>query len=195
MENDGKIMTTEESLRIITDMVNRTKFDIRSGIFYLLFWGWLIFICSLADFILMKFTSFEKHYLVWLLTFPGVFVSIAYGWRKGMKTLIRSYTANIYMWTWYGFLVSWIVLMIVHSKSMGTISPYILILVGFATFISGFLIKFTPLIIGGICFWTLSLATHFAGPEYSSLGMALAMFAGYLIPGYILKKRVDNGTI
>jgi hypothetical protein len=195
MENDGKIMTTEESLSIITEMVNKTRFDLRRGIFYLLFWGWLIFFCALGDFLLLRFTSFEKHYLLWLLTFPGVLVSIAYGWRTGLKTLVKSYTANIYMWTWYGFLISWIILMIVHSGNMDTISPHILILVGFATFISGFIIRFTPLVIGGLCFWIFALAISFAGPGFGSLGTALAMLSGYLIPGYIMKYRIDNGKI
>ena len=36
------MMTGEESLRIITEMINKTKVNIRQGSFHLLFWGWLI---------------------------------------------------------------------------------------------------------------------------------------------------------
>jgi hypothetical protein len=39
MENEEKMMTGEESLRIITEMINKTKFNIRQGSFHLLFWG------------------------------------------------------------------------------------------------------------------------------------------------------------
>ena len=52
MENSEKMMTGEESLRIITDMINKTKINIRQGSFNLLFWGWLIFGCALGEFLL-----------------------------------------------------------------------------------------------------------------------------------------------
>src|ERR1035437_5567704 len=41
MENEEKMMTGEESLRIITEMINKTKVNISQGSFHLLFWGWL----------------------------------------------------------------------------------------------------------------------------------------------------------
>jgi hypothetical protein len=192
MENDEKIMTGEESLKIISEMINKTKFDIRQGSFYLLFWGWLIFVCSFSEFLLMKFTHITQHYHTWLLVIPGVFVSMLYGFIKGRRTMVQTYTGKVYKWTWMGFLISAIVLGIVHSKNMDTFSPYILLLVGFATFISGILIKFKPLIAGSICFWVLSLVIHFAGPSFGPLGTSLAMLLGYLIPGYMLKNRVDH---
>ena len=52
MENEEKMMTGEESLRIITEMINKTKVNIRQGSFHLLFWGWLIFACSLSEYLL-----------------------------------------------------------------------------------------------------------------------------------------------
>ena len=43
METEEKMMTGEESLRIISEMINKTKVNIRQGSFHLLFWGWLVF--------------------------------------------------------------------------------------------------------------------------------------------------------
>ena len=54
MENEEKMMTGEESLRIITEMINKTKVNISQGSFHLLFWGWLIIICSLSEWLLTK---------------------------------------------------------------------------------------------------------------------------------------------
>jgi len=195
MENEEKMMTGEESLRIITEMINKTKFNIRQGSFYLLFWGWLIFACSISEFLLRKFTSINHAYFIWLLVIPGVCISMIYGFVKGRKATVRTYTGNLYMWIWMGFLISATVLFIVHSKSMDTISPYILLLAGFPTFLSGFLIKFKALIIGGICFWVFALVIYFVGPSFASMGTAAAMLTGYLIPGYMLKNKVDNGTV
>ena len=155
MENEEKMMSGEESLRIITEMINRTKVNIRQGSFHLLFWGWLIFGCSMSEYFLYKFSNFTHPYYVWFFVVPGVVVSMVYGFTTGRKSKVSTYGGKLYMWTWIGFLIAAIVLFIVHSKSMQTVAPYILLLAGFTTFVSGFIIKFRPLIIGGLTFWIL----------------------------------------
>jgi hypothetical protein len=195
MENFEKTMTGEESLKIITDMLGRTRVNIRQGSFHLLFWGWLIVICSLSEYILYRFTGFEHAYRVWFLTLPGVIVSLAYGFLNGRKARVHTYADMIWMWTWMAFLVSMFILFIIHSKNMGTFSPYVLMLAGFPTFMSGVIIKFRPLVLGGICFWIFALVVNFAGPSVGPLGVPVSMILGYLIPGYMLKKRVDNDAV
>ncbi|MGD0340598.1 MAG: hypothetical protein ABSA76_02670 [Bacteroidales bacterium] len=195
MENEEKVMTGEESLKIISKMINKTKFDIRQGSFYLLFWGWVIFACSLSEFLIRKFTTLNHSYYVWFLVVPAVLVSLIYGFIKGRKASVTTYTGNLYKWIWLGFMISATVLFIVHSKSMYSVAPYILLLAGLPTFFSGFLIKFKPLIAGGLCFWAIALVIYFAGPSSYSLGSAIAMLLGYLIPGYMLKNRVDHDAV
>jgi hypothetical protein len=195
MENEEKMMTGEESLRIITEMLNKTRINFRQGSFHLLFWGWLIVVCSLAEYFLTRFTSLSHPYRVWLLVIPGVFVSMIFGFVKGRKARVHTYADSIWMWTWMAFLLAAIVLFIVHSKSMETISPYILLLAGFPTFVSGIIIRLKPLIAGGICFWILALVVHFSGPTIGPLGVPVAMIAGYLIPGYMLKNKVDHDKV
>jgi hypothetical protein len=195
MENKEKMMTGEESLRIITEMITKTKVNIRQGSFHLLFWGWLIFACSLSEYLLMKLTGFTHPYYVWLFVIPGAFVSMIYGFVTGRKAKFHTYADMLYMWTWIGFLIAGIVLFIVHSKSLETIAPYIMLLAGFPTFVSGFIIKFRPLVIGGICFWVIALVISFAGPFIAPLGMPVAVFTGYLIPGYMLRNKVNHDTV
>lgn len=195
MENEEKMMTGEESLRIITEMINKTKVNIRQSSFYLLFWGWLIFACSLSEYLLWKFTDFTHPYYVWFFVIPGAFVSMIYGFVTGRKAKVHTYAEKIYMWTWIGFLFSATVLFILVSKKMETVAPFILTLAAIPTFISGFIIKFKPLIIGGITFWIFALIAHFGGPSISSLAVPAAMLTGYLIPGYMLRNKVDHDTV
>jgi hypothetical protein len=194
MEQDEKVMTGEESLRIISEMINKTKVNIRQGIFHLLFWGWLVFFCSLAEYLLLKFTGMENPWIVWLLTIPGAFVSFIYGYLKGKKSPFHTYADMLYMWTWIGFFIATVVLFIITSDRMESVAPYILTLAGIPTFISGFIIKFKPLIFGSISFWIFALIAYFAGPSAGQLAVPAAMLAGYLIPGYMLKNKVSNGT-
>lgn len=195
MQNTEKSMTGEESLRIISEMINRTKVNIRQGSFHLLFWGWLIFFCSLGEYVLVKFTDLDKPWLVWLLVIPGSFVSFIYGYIKGKNSPFHTYADMIYMWTWIGFFIATVVLFIIISDRIESVAPYILTLAGIPTFISGFIIRFKPLIAGGISFWIFALVSYFAGPEAGPLALPAAMLTGYLIPGYLLKRRVDDGTV
>jgi len=195
MENKEKFMTGEESLKIITDMINKTKVNIRQGSFHLLFWGWLIFACSLSEYLLWKFTDYATPWYVWFFMVPGVMVSMIYGFTTGRKAKVHTYADMLYMWTWMGFLAAAIVLFVIVSKHMETVAPFILTLAAMPTFISGFIIKFKPLIFGGITFWILALIAHFAGPSVAPLAVPVAMLTGYLIPGYLLRKRVGHDTL
>jgi hypothetical protein len=195
METNGKIMTGEESLKIITDMINKTKVNFRQGVFHLLLWGWLILICSLAEFFLEKFTSISGSWYVWLLSIPGVIVSLIYGFTTGRKMKVYSYGDGLYMWTWLGFLCEAIVLFIIMRNNLEKIAPLILMMAAFPTFISGLIIKFRPLIIGGLSMWIISIIAGLIGPDLASLAVAAAMITGYLIPGYLLRRNKDNGAV
>jgi hypothetical protein len=118
-----------------------------------------------------------------------------YGFINGRKAKFHTYADMLYMWTWMGFLIAGIVLFIVQSDRLENVTPYILLLAGFPTFVSGFIIKFKPLIAGGICFWIIAIIVHFAGPSIAPLGTPVAMLIGYLIPGYMLKNKVNHDKV
>jgi hypothetical protein len=195
MENEEKVMTGEESLKIITEMINRTKATICQGSFYLLFWGWLVFICSFSEYLISKFSDYASPWNVWLLVIPGIIVSMVYGFLKGRKAKVHSYTAAIYMWTWLGFLASAVILYAVVWGRWDMLSPLILTLVAVPTFISGIILRFRPLIIGAVSFWIFALVSRFAGPEIAPLAVPVAMLTGYLIPGYLLKRKENHDTV
>ncbi len=96
------------------------------------------------------------------------------------------------MWTWMAFMITALVLFILLYGKLNNFGPFILMLIGLPTFLSGIIIKFRPLVIGGIVFWVLSIAANYSGDNLSPLIMAAAVIAGYLIPGYLLKKRAGH---
>jgi len=195
MENEEKLMTGEESLKIITDMISKTKVNIRQSSFHLLFWGWLIFVCSLSEYLLWHFTDYTRPYYIWFFVLPGIIVSFIYGFVTGRKAKVHTYADYLYVWTWFGFLIASLVLFIVRSSEMENFALYMLILAGFPTFMSGIILRFKPLIAGGICFWIIAIIVNFAGPLLSPLGMPVAVLFGYLIPGYILKNKIDHDKV
>jgi hypothetical protein len=195
MENNEIIMSNEESLRIITGMINKTRVNIRESSFHLLFWGWLLTICSLSEFLLGRLTSFRNPYEVWFCVIPGILVSLGYGFIRGRKAKVHTYASRIYIWTWIGFLVTGIILFVIKSPDLRHVAPLTLMLSGLPTFISGVIIRFRPLVLGGISFWIFSLIANFASPDIAAVCVPVAMVTGYLVPGYILRYRVDNDSL
>ena len=189
MENKENQMSGEESLKIITDMITKTKLNLQQSSFHLLFWGWLILFCSLSDYLLTIVTDYEQPWLVWLLTIPGAFVSMIYGFTKGKRQTVFTYADKLNMWTWMAFMISAVILFILLSKQMENVAPFILLLAGYATFMSGIIIKFKPLIIGGVSFWIFALIAYFTGPSIAPLAVPFAVLTGYLIPGYLIRKE------
>src|SRR5690606_1569498 len=106
MENDEKLMTGEESLKIITDMISKTKVNIRISSFNLPVWGWLIFACSLSEYFLWKFTDISSPWYVWFFVIPGVIVSFIYGFTAGRKARFHTCADKLYVWTWMAFLLA-----------------------------------------------------------------------------------------
>jgi hypothetical protein len=195
MENEEKLMTGEESLRIITDMISKTKMNIRQSSFHLLLWGWLIFFCSLSEYLLFKFTDYATPWYVWFLVIPGAVVSLVYGFVKGRQEKVWTYATMLYVWTWIGFMFTIVVLFIISWKHMESVSPLILTMAAMPTLMSGCILKFRPLILGAGSFLLLALVAHFGGPYVAPLATPVAMLTGYLIPGYMLKRKNNHDAV
>lgn len=192
MENTT--LTNEESLVIIQKMINQAKVNVNSSSFYLLLWGWLIMLISLTHFILMKFTLVERPEMAWLGIFIGLIVSFIYGFVQGKKQKVITYADTLYTWVWMGFIVTFFLTSFYIGGAQNLIGSMSLVLAGFATFISGHIIKFKPLIFGGIIFWAGSLIGFLIGNEYSLLISSVTVLLGYIIPGHLLRNRVQNVT-
>lgn len=57
-----------------------------------------------------------------------------------------------------------------------------------ATFVSGIIIRFKPLLVGGVIFWVAGTLCFIVSPLDQYLVGGAAMIFGYLIPGYMLSR-------
>jgi len=177
-------------LDLIYEMIENSKTQIRENAFFYLLWGWLVLIASLSHFFLMKFGIY-KSYLVWpVLMTSGMVISIIAGIRMGKKAGYRTHIDTAVIYLWYGFFFA---LMVIIAFSVGgkitweMSNVLIIVLYGLGTFVSGGILKFKPLIIGGICCWIIALCKFFVPDEYSLLLVAASIIIAYLIPGYLLR--------
>ena len=157
--------------------------------FYLV-WGWITFIACVGQFILKHIVGYDKHYLVWLITFVGVAYSIYQGIREGKKERVKTYAGESMQHLWTGMGIAYILLSFVISMTSGwggNAFPLFIILYGLGTFISGSILKFRPLVLGGLLAWAIAIGSVYVEYDYQILMAGLAILVSYIIPAYIFR--------
>ena len=178
----------ENSLQVIQSMIERTKNHFNENGHLYLLWGWVVFICSIAQFVLLKIVQYEKHYYVWMLCWVAVIYQFIYLRKQHRKQKVKTYADNMVGFIWLSFfslmvLVGASLVQIGGDTYYKLISPVFLAMYGVPTFLCGALLKFRPLVIGGIGCWLLSALSHFIPYDYQLLLLSAAMGVAWLIPG------------
>ncbi len=188
---EEKQMSDKESLELITSMINKAKNRFSENGFLYLLWGWVILICCLVQFSLLYFFNYEDAYYIWYLTWIAVIVYLFYLNKKKKTRIMRTYTDEINGFVWLVFIIctALLVFILINAEAVNYINPAILVMYGMPTFLSGIILKFRPLIIGGISCWLLSLLSLFTEYDFQLLLIAIAVIAAWLIPGYLLQKK------
>ena len=192
MKNEEKNFNPVESIKLIDDMIQAAKCNIKDGSFYFLLWGWIVMAGSLGHYILLKFTNYEHPYIAWSVIFVGVILSMIHGFMYNKKAKVTSHIEKVYILVWYSFLISYFIILFFMSKINYQITPIIFLISANATFLSGIILKFKPLVFGGIFMWIAAIITFFLSPENQLLSIPIIVVFGYLIPGYILKYKEDK---
>ena len=187
MDTNEKTLKPKESLQIIESMIQRTKGNLNDSSFYFLLWGWIVLIGNIGQIIFQRYPDFEKPYLIWLIVIPGIIASMVYGMKQGRKNKVSSHLDRINFLIWMTFLFSYIIIIVFMKEINYKIAPMIFLFAGNATFLTGIVIKFKPLILGGFAFW-IGVIFQFSLPvEYIDYVSPVIIILGYLIPGYLLK--------
>ena len=193
-----KQIDEQMSLNIIREAIENAKSNFKENGFFYLLWGWLVLSASLLEFGLIRYVETPFHWLGWpiLMTIGGI-ISAIYGYREGRKARVRTFIDTAIMFLWLGFVVSIVLIIvatIVNGISWQITNPVLIIFYGLGTVISGGILKFKPLIYGGILAWIIGFVAFSIHSEVQLLMIGLAITVSYLIPGYMLKSR-NNGHV
>jgi len=63
------------------------------------------------------------------------------------------------------------------------------------TFVSGSIIRFRPLIFGGLIAWVLAVASTFVNYDYQMLFGAAAILISYIIPAHLLRIKKEKAEV
>jgi len=189
MENEN--LEPVQSLRLIESMINtaRNRFS-DNGHLYLL-WGWVVLICSVVHFASIQWNLFEHPEWIWGLTWLALLYQTVYLVRQKKKIRVSTYTDDMLKAIWMVFVGCGLLLAVVVGRlgDWNTMYPLILMLYGIPTILSGTVLRFKPLVWGGIICWLLCIISVFLPLKFNLLMVSLAVIAAWIIPGYLMKQK------
>ena len=187
---EEKNITEQESLVIIQQMMNKTKEQLFDNSNLFLLWGFAAFICTVTQYILIKI-NIQNSEAVWIAMPIIAVIHIYIVIKQRSKIKVQTYNGNAIsaLWTAIGF--AFISIVFFASQKIN-ILPTIILLYAIGTFVTGKIIDFKPLVIGGSICFLLSIVIAFIKDENHFLIMAAAILISYIIPGFLLKKEYKN---
>ena len=184
-------LSPEKQLQLIQSTIAQAKENLSNHSFPFLFWGWLVSFTALINFLLLSYSSFgEKSYLIWPVSMVIGAIYIVLYYRKTEKTE-RHLTHLEYFLSRLWMVLGAILLLFSFCITFIDLSPWFFFpfIAGLGTVISGVVLKFTPLSLGGILLLAFPFYSANAGEETLLLLYAMVIIVAYLIPGYLLKRH------
>jgi hypothetical protein len=182
--------TKEKQIEIISKVINSTKENLQPLSVNFIFWGCLIVGMSLIHYIFPQFIQSTKYsaLLFWIvIPVIGMILTVFYN-MKNRKTIgYETHLDRVIKIIWGIFNVSWFLIMI-NSLLHGVNNPVpdILFLLSNTLLITGLIIRFKPIVFGGLLLMLFTVYINYNPNINFLLVNIIGVSLGMLIPGITL---------
>jgi hypothetical protein len=205
MTQPEKQLTEKESLDLIAQMIRKAKDSCHDTGIAAIMWGAVIAVCALVKLSEIHF-GYRLPFDIYLLTIIAVIPQIYLSIKEKKERKVKTYDDAFMDYLWLGFGIT-IFLMILITNSIFReieifksadgnsvarvmyeyISPLFLLLYGMPTFVTGFSMKFKPMMLGGIICWACCIVSIFTTVKIDLLLTAFSALSAWFIPGIIME--------
>ena len=188
-------MTGQESLQIINQMIREARKNLSETSIFFLIWGILLASAGVAEFTLIK-QGFSAPYIVWPMAgLTGGIISAVVGKKMSIEKGVSTLWDRMSFALWTSFFITLVIFIACCVISDINPGAYIMVLTGLPTITTGIILRFKPLIFGGVCFWICGISGFFIPNLYLPLLFTTAITLGYILPGILLRKAERNGSL
>lgn len=182
-------ITEKESLQLINKMIYEAKgYYYENGVSALVY-GFGILICSLLSFFIVQ-KDIQIPFNPFYILIPVFFVQAWIQNKQDKKKKAKTFTDEAIDYVWIGFFLSCIAsLSALFAGVSYIVISFILILIGFASFLTGMIAKFNYHIITSIICLVLAAVSFFLQNQDSYLLLGIAAIMVWIIPGFILRSK------
>ena len=190
---EEKEINPTESLELINKMIDAAKNKLADDGFYFILWGWLVTVCALTHYTLIRM-GVQKSDLVWAIFMPlGAIASLLYGRKESKTKKVKTYLDNYLAYLWGAFFIG-MVLTLVLMPWNGYKHSYffLMILYGISSFVTGGLLNFKPLIFGSLFSFGFAALSVFMSDIDMFLCISGALIFSHIIPGHLLRSSFKS---
>lgn len=181
-------LNPKESLNIITEMVDQARFNFSKNAFYFIMWGVLLIGAAAFQMAAIQLELTNYFWIGWpIVGSLGGVVSAIRSQKIATEQGHQTHIDKMYGMIWIIYFITLILLIPALVSNRMDPAGYIMILTGLPTVLTGKLIKFNSLVVGGVSFWILGIAAIFLLPEQATVLFIVSMITGYLIPGFMMR--------
>jgi len=190
------IMNHSEQLNLINEAINKTKEQLKPTSINFIFWGLLISMMSLIHYSFPEFiqkTAYSSILFWTIIPIIGMIITIIYNIKVGVRLGFETHIGRALKLVWGVFNIAWLLIVVLSIFKKQNPVEEILFLLGVILLITALLIRFSPIIVGGIAVIACSVLITLSTGVNVLLINAVATFVGLFIPGlslYLSKKHV-----
>jgi hypothetical protein len=187
-------LTPQESLRLIEGMIGQARRSFSRMSFYFLLWGVLLIAAMIATYLLQDNVKGWHNGAPWGVAGAlGGIISAIHGARESKREVVSNPMDSTIGWLWGAFVITMLLLIAFTVVGRTDATVAITMLTGLPTFLTGQIMRFRPLQMGGVLFWVAGIAMLVLRDPLATLVLYCAsMLLGYIIPGILLKRHEDG---
>ncbi len=188
MKQNDDSLSHHKSFEIIEEMIYKAKNSYHESGTSALLWGSVIMFCSAVGFA-NTWWGIDWLKQVWILTFLAVIPQIVISVREAKAQKFKSHTDDAMNGIWISFGIAiFLATVYINSVQVQASSALFLILYGMPTFTTGFMFRFTPMIIGGLVCWIASVLSIYTAMRIDLVLFFISAFFAWFLPGLILRR-------
>jgi hypothetical protein len=193
-KNTSDSLNETQSLLIIKEMIQVSKNKLKKDGILFIIWGWILLYKSLFGYIERRMVlTFQikktLNYLGIILALASLTFTIYYLLKQRKK--VQTYVGISLRYVWISLFVSMVLVNLIqfnvlHSINFELQQPIFMVLMAFAVTITGGILRYRLIIVGGIVFGLLALIASNLNLQEQLLIESIAWVIAFIIPGHIL---------
>ncbi len=193
-QNTSDSLNETQSFLVIKEMIQVSKNKLkRDGILFIV-WGWLFFCNSFFGYVERKLVfTFQMqkiiNYLGFALLIACLGFTIYYLIKRSKK--VQTYIGISLRYVWVSLFACMVLVNLIQYNVMQNINfelqhPIFMVLMAFAVTITGGILRYRLIIIGGVIFGLLALTASYLKLPEQLLVESAAWIVAFIVPGHIL---------
>lgn len=185
----------DEQLKVIQEMIEKTKKETADNGWPLIMWGWLIIVACITSYIIYWTDQYHLSYLPWAVFMGlGGIINFTVEFRGRNRKRVRTYAERAIGWLWAicgsaMFFIGFAAVPAGILKGWESITAMECLIAGIGTAVTAKIIDWDLMFYLALLWFVAVIAMIFISPYYHLLIMAITIIPAYLVPGYILRSK------